>query len=541
MATMVREKHRALFQGRRRRGLRAALALLMTGLGFVAIAQTQETRAIMQDAFIINEDNSHFYGSRQAKDMTLEGLNAFVDQYANTAVTHLFLCPNAMRASFRSRTREAIWDLTGNEEKPAAKRSRWPDNAGLLHERGLDPYATWIARSREKGISPWLSMRMNDVHNVPDEKDFMHSSFWQTHPDLWRVPHVKGGSWQDRALNYTHPAVREHNMAFVRELLERYDPDGLELDWMRFGRHLTPGREREEGHILTEFVREGRALTREWSAKRGHPIRLGARVPAHPDAAVGLGMDGVTWAREGLVDMLVPCPFWTTSDFDIPVELWKERLGERAKDVVVGPGLEHSSRPWHGGRAAANALPCVYGFAAAARARGADAIYLFNFMDSGTRPVPASDYRILVERGVGEAHIAAQERRFPVCFRDTVPDGFSSGVALPVKGRKGGEFRIHIGLVPASGQAHVVLGLAKAKGMAAATFAVQVNGQPVLPDTDLPTCAGLGGGSARAVRSAVPLSALQDGHNTITVKQTSQGLEQTIVWAEIRLFPQPRE
>ena len=32
-------------------------------------------------------------------------------------------------------------------------------NARLLDERNLDPYAVWIARCREKGISPWLSMR----------------------------------------------------------------------------------------------------------------------------------------------------------------------------------------------------------------------------------------------------------------------------------------------------------------------------------------------------------------------------------------------
>jgi len=309
------------------------------------------------------------------------------------------------------------------------------------------------------------------------------------------------------------------------------------LDWMRFGHHLTPGRERAEAPILTEFVRQVRALTREWSAKRGHPVHLGARVPAHPDAAVGLGMDGVTWAREGLVDMLVPCPFWTTSDFDIPVELWKERLGESGKDVVVAPGLEYNSRPWHGGKPVANALPCVYGFAASARARGADAIYLFNFMDSGTRPMPASDYRILVEKGVGKAYVAAQQQRFPVCFRDTVPKGFPSGVALPVRGRTGGTFRIHIGTVPTSGQAHVVFGLAKAEGMTEAAFEVKFNGQSVSPDADLPNCAGLGGDSVRAIRFTVPRSALRNGHNTITLKQTSEGPEQTIVWTEIRLSP----
>ena len=62
-----------------------------------------------RNALIVNEDNSHFFGSRTPEQMTEAGLHAFVDQYADTAVTHLFLCPNAMRASFRSRTREAIW------------------------------------------------------------------------------------------------------------------------------------------------------------------------------------------------------------------------------------------------------------------------------------------------------------------------------------------------------------------------------------------------------------------------------------------------
>jgi|APSaa5957512576_1039674.scaffolds.fasta_scaffold08099_2 catechol 2,3-dioxygenase-like lactoylglutathione lyase family enzyme len=523
----------------RPRGQIAVLLLLISAATMTAPAQG--IKASMKNAFIINEDNSHFYGGRHAKDMTLEGLNAFVDQYANTAVTHLFLCPNAMRASFRSATREAIWDVTGNEDPETAKRTRWPGNARLLHEKGLDPYGTWIARSREKGISPWLSMRMNDVHDVPHEKNFMHSSFWHDHPELWRVPHGKSGGWTGRALNYAHAAVREHNMAFVRELLERYDPDGLELDWMRFGHHLTPGKEREEGPILTQFVREVRALTRDWAAKRGHPIFLSARVPAHPDAAAGLGMDGVTWSREGLVDMLVPCPFWTTSDFDIPIELWKERLGEHADTVAIAPGLEYNSRPWSGGKPTANSLPCVYGFASSARARGAEAIYLFNFMDSGTRPVPASDYRILVEKGVGDAFLTAQEKRFPVCFRDTVPSGFPNGVSLPIKGRKGGEFQIHVGGIPTSGTAQVVLGLAKADALGDAVLEITVNGHVVPAGPDLPDLKGLGGDAVRALCFPVPLTALRSAHNTVTVKQASDGPEQTIVWAEMRLSPEGAE
>ena len=214
---------------------------------------------------VINEDNSHFFGTRKPEDMTLVGLHAFVDQYAGSAVTHLFLCPNAMRASFRSRSRDAIWDPVEGKEPDG----RWPQNAKRLHEAGLDPYAVWIERCRRKGLSPWISMRMNDIHSVNEPDNFMHSSFWRAQPEFWRVPNGSASPWSNRAMNYAHGEVREHQMAFVRELLERYDPDGLELDWMRFGYHLTPGHEREESTILTDFVRDVRSLTTDWSKKRG--------------------------------------------------------------------------------------------------------------------------------------------------------------------------------------------------------------------------------------------------------------------------------
>ena len=366
--------------------------------------------------------------------MTLAGLQAFVDQYAGSAVTHLFLCPNAMRASFRSRSRDAIWDPVDGKEPDGL----WPQNAKRLFEANLDPYAVWISRCREKGVSPWLSMRMNDVHSVDEPDNFMHSSFWRSHPEFWRVPHGSASPWVNRALNYAHAAVREHQLACVRELLERYDPDGLELDWMRFGYHLTPGREREDGAILTDFVREVRALTSDWSQKRKHAIRLGVRVPAHPDAASGLGMDAVRWASEGLVDLVVPCPFWSSSDFDIPVELWRERLGSVTDRVALAPGIEHNARPWPGGAAVANDLASLRGFAASAYHRGADSLYLFNWMDSETRPVPASEYSRLLREGLSRQTVLAAPRRHLVCYRDTVPPGFPDGVQLPAEGTRAG-------------------------------------------------------------------------------------------------------
>lgn len=483
---------------------------------------------------VINEDNSHFFATRQPEDMTIEGLHAFVDQYADTKVSHLFLCPNAMRASFKSKTRDAIWELGEQEMPPPGSGQAWMKNARLLHERGLDPYAIWIERCREQGISPWLTMRMNDIHDVPNEKSYMHSTFWLAHPEYWRVPHDTSGGWTARALDFAHPEVREHAMAFIKELLERYDPDGLELDWMRFGWHFKAGEEAKGVEILNQFMRDVRALTDGWSKKRGHPIKLGARVPAHPDAARGLGMDGVQWAKEGLVDMLVPCPFWTTSDFDIPVELWREQIGTTAEVVVIAPGLEHNTRGFPGGGPIKNDLPATRGFAASAWHRGADQIYLFNYMDSGTIPVSKDDYRVLLEEGLALEVVTTKPRRHIQSFRDTVPPGFPNGAVLPAEGPEA-TFAINLGPKPDAGSVRFLIGLAKRDGVDAATWSASVNGVPCGASSDVDEIDPFPG-AARVIAFPCSLDAIRAGTNSVVVRQPDG---QQIVWAEFRINPDP--
>ena len=512
------------------------VAIVVSLMGLFSISmRAWATEAAKPDlGIVINEDDSHFYGSRSADEMSSAGLNAFVDQYAGTKVTHLFLCPNAMKASFRSKVWDAIWDLKGPQKPPQEEfAKKWCENARLLDERGLDPYAVWIARCREKKISPWLSMRMNDVHNVDDVDCYIHNSFWREHPDYWRVP-GSTGSWVDRAFDYGIPEVREHHMAFVKELLERYDPDGLELDWMRFGYYFKPGHEAEGCEILTQFMKDARALTKEWSAKRGHPIKLGARVPTHPDAAKGLGMDGVRWVREGLIDMLVPTPFWATSDFDIPLELWRERIGDAAKNIVLAAGQEILSQGYPGGKQIENDITSVRGFAAAHLHRGADQIYLFNYMDAEPMQGGPGTYRTLLEKGLGLDEVTRMPRRYPVTYRDTAPPGMSNNAALPVDGFKGGACRIYIGPAPKTGKVTFVAGLAQKDGVDKAEFDASINDAACKPAADAAAPPSLPS-VVRAVCFECPFDAVKDGYNTVRIKQKGSSAEQEIVWAEIRV------
>ena len=485
---------------------------------------------------MLNEDNSHFYFFWPSELMTEAGLHAWVDQYADTSVTHLFLNANAMRASFDSATRDAIWE-TGAQATPApgSAGEKWIANARALFERGLDPYAVWIARAREKKLAPWITMRMNDIHDVDDSTNYMHSTFWVNHPEFRRVPE-NPQSWQDRALDFTHPEVREHAMSFVRELLDRYDADGLELDWMRFPYHLAPGQEEAGRAILTDFMREVRAHAKTSSEKRGHPIAIGARVPTHPDNASGLGMDAVLWAKEGLIDVLVPTPFWASCDSDVPMELWRERLGDANDLVMLAGGIEFLVGAYPGAKQVAAGTEVARGYAASMLHRGAEAIYLFNYMDSGPDAASNVEYHALLREGLSMEAATSLPRRHIMTYRDTVAPGATSNAQLPVALDAPRTLSLHLGPKPEHGTAMVRIGLSVAEGDVSddALPAVAVNGTDC-KRLDAAIDLAQVPGAQRAMDATIDRAALRDGFNDIVL--TPQGGSANVVWVEIRIVP----
>ncbi len=407
-------------------------------------------------ALCMNEDNSHWFFTRAGQTHTPESVASFIDQYGGTEVREILLSANSQRTSFDSKVWDPIWkgyDPRGPDDQPlfrsTAAESRagarkWVHTAWSLAQQGIDPYAVWIRRARERGLSPWVSMRMNDLHNVDDPQSYMHSSFWREHPEFRRVP-WREVDWRDRAFDYGRKEVRDYHFQLVREYCERYDFDGLELDWMRFGFHLRPGYELADGPRITEFVRATRRLLNEWEKRRGHRIRLGARVPSRPQTAVNLGLDGALWAREGLVQLLVITPFWASIETDMPVELWRQLAG---RDVTLCAGLELLLRPYHSYRPLGyNTLETVRGAAASLLSRGADRIYLFNYMDSQTAMPDLPNYPTLLRECGSLKTLAGKPRRHVVTYADTSAPGEPSGAQLP-KTLQAGEwaaFRLHVG------------------------------------------------------------------------------------------------
>jgi hypothetical protein len=332
----------------------------------------------------INEDNDHYF-KLDSSLMDEKHLVSYLgDILSKGAVTDFFMCPCGQRASFDSKAWEPIWKGISEPNMHGKTNDIWCVNAKLLHDKGIDPYAVWIKECRKRGVRAWMSMRMNDVHFVNITNYFRNATFWRERTDLRRYPDVNPlantHSWDSFAFNYAHREVRDYHFAMFKELVDRYDADGYEFDWMRFTRHLTPGREREEAPILTAFMKRCRDYVDKVAAKRGKRILLSARVPTTYEEAREKGFDPETWAKDGLIDWLITTNFYDTNDFEIDVAGWKRRMMAANPAVKVFPGATDCLR-----RNEVKGLPPIrmtssdYSrWAKAMRQRGAEGLYLFN-------------------------------------------------------------------------------------------------------------------------------------------------------------------
>ena len=294
-------------------------------------------KSAKQRGLLQNEDATNFFYYHDIRPgQAGQMVDRYVDVLAGAGVTVLLCNTNARRTNYRSDVWQAFWDgydPDGPDDQPFLAtipkddRQAWRKLVGNMlevHRQGVDYPARVIERSRHRGISPWITLRMNDVHYNDNLDHPFHSPFWRR-PELFRQGDP---GYFGRALDYAHPEVRDHYRALIVETLARYDVDGLELDFMREPYCFSMGKEPQGRSLLTAWLREIRKLTDEAGRRRGHQVKLGVRVPSSPQAALGLGFDAPTWAREGLVDLVVVTPRWATLQFDMPLAEWRQLLGD---------------------------------------------------------------------------------------------------------------------------------------------------------------------------------------------------------------------
>ena len=421
--------------------------------------------AAAKPILVYNEDDSHFLRKAPKEEFV-----TYFDSVCRGAVTHFFMCPNAMRSNIDTKSIEPIWTAL---EEPGVE-PRWAVAAKWLHDNHIDPYAIWIACAREKGVSPWISMRMNDIHGVDNPKYPSLCRLWREHPEYKVTPNYQGKAWRDHAFDYSHEPVRARALGYIRELLDRYDVDGIECDWLRFPWHFPKGKEREKAPILTDLMREAKKIVDAASARRGHRILLGARVASSVEGACSLGTDAVVWAAKGYVDWIVPCNFFSSVDFNLDYSDWERGVHAVNPSVTIVPGLDSGVvKDRLGGRQTLTSAE-YRGWCAAQAAQGAPGFYVFNpFHHPATSEVSnlllagrfwacgESGTSAVSSNGQNSGCEASAELAYPVSFRDCVEKELADiQTNLPVG--DGREVHILTAPPPSKGTVEVLLAFSPA-------------------------------------------------------------------------------
>lgn len=228
------------------------------------------------------------------------------------------------------------WDISfgGNQAVYTSKFLMSVEIPGLQKWRnqGIDFVQRLITASRRRKLEVFWNYRTNPIDAKADGSGLEMNSLnpvKKAHPD-W----VIRSWWWQGLWNFAVPEARNYRLRILKELAEKYDFDGIQLDFARHVPCLPPGHQWELRNGVTEYVRQARLLLLEIEKRRGRPYLLAARVD---DSLRGCHIDGFdveTWAKESLVDI------FALGDRSINVDLTGFRRITAGRNIKLQPCLD---------------------------------------------------------------------------------------------------------------------------------------------------------------------------------------------------------
>jgi hypothetical protein len=326
-----------------------------------------------------------------------QAIHRYVDLLADSGVDTFLVSPNTQVPWYPSKVLPTALDgytrgdhafvrrqkgfLGGDDvERSVSFLNRYLD----LREAGVDWLAEAAAACRRRGIAPWLSIRMNDMHGSPGS--YMNSAALSDPRFHLSGRAINPSQEPNRywtALNYECPEVRDYMFALIREALVEYDYEGLELDWLRNPNCCEPVASQAVVDTMTEWVAALRVIAERKAQRAGQPIPLGLRVPANLELMRAIGLDVRALARAGLIDFVAPSNFMQ-SPWALPLDRVRAELGESVavygvSEYALNFAFGYSPRLGLSGMRCTGAHPAALrGLAAGQLALGADGIEQYN-------------------------------------------------------------------------------------------------------------------------------------------------------------------
>lgn len=198
------------------------------------------------------------------------------------------------------------WDLgrLGNVVYPSQLLNSFDAHAGFKRwrDQGIDLVGRLVEETKRRNLECFWHHRVSEVDLSRDGK----GAAWKDPPDPLKQAHPDWALkcwWPHGLWDFSVAAVRRITVDSLREVAERYDFDGIQLDFARHVPCLPLGRQWELRQHVTDLVRSVRGMLLDVERKRGRPFLLAAKVPQNLKGCRIDGFDVEVWAAENLVDI----------------------------------------------------------------------------------------------------------------------------------------------------------------------------------------------------------------------------------------------
>lgn len=422
-----------------------------------------------------------------------------------------------------------------------------------IQVRGNDMIQDCIDICRENDVGFFLSFRLNDAHHVtgnrtPENSNIaFDSEIVVDHPE-YQIGFVPSYNRSEVVLDFRHKAVVENRLKLMRELIENYEIDGMELDFTRryclFNVDLTTKEERLE--IMVGMLREVRQMLDEATARDGRYRDLSVRIPVWNEYWGDMGIDLRAFSEAGVTVFNLTGSYFTVQE-GIDLTTVKETVPDRKVffelHFITAVDYDEAGKRIH--RRATVEQLCTT--AMIAYDQGADGISLFNFqyyrgdrVSELDRPYTEPPWEVIAMLKDREGLLKQNQHYFiGRTWRDSIYTGWKLPVTLAKNARK--DFAVYA-VSPQDGwSGNGILTLQAKSAWRGEKMEVTLNGVLLqeVPYAGKPydnpyTQMIAASDCYRSWR--VPVSLLKEGDNRVTVTMTS-GVSVTLYFVELTVQP----
>ena len=234
--------------------------------------------------------------------------NKMIDTYQDTPLTTLLWSVGGHEVyDYETEIGERIGN--GYENPDESTKIRAANLQSLIDECG-GPVTGLSKLCHEAGIKFFPSLRMNEHYEI-DVNSPTYGRFRRERPDLLigrPGERLEKGTLEHgirTGMDFAFAEVRNHRLSIIAELVEKFDVDGIELDWFRHPAFFRVEEAYQNRHLATDLIKKVKDKIDNVIESTGRDVKLAVRVPPTLHDSARIGLDVEEWMKKELVDIVI--------------------------------------------------------------------------------------------------------------------------------------------------------------------------------------------------------------------------------------------